>query len=122
MMPKQTREHQPRPGDWVPDSNQESNQDISQLATTYLVPPPPRGATRSEQIRQHEAEIGHLLELVAIVEQAITALVFRLHIATDQQLQEALEHNRRDLQRYQDELVSLRTEHEQALGRLQAQK
>jgi len=113
MMPKQIREHQHRPGGWVPD--------ISQLATTYLVPPQPLAATSSEQIAQHEAEIGRLLDLVAVVEQAITALVFRLHLATDQALSAALEHNRRDLQRYQDELVSLRTEHEQAIERLHSQ-
>jgi hypothetical protein len=73
-----------------------------------------------QQIVQHQAELQRLSELVEAVEQAITALIIRLHMATDQRLYEALEHNRADLQGYQGELEVLRMEHERAIERLQA--
>jgi hypothetical protein len=95
--------------------------DISQLGTTYLRPLPPMEETPAQQVAQHEAEIQRLLEIADAVEQAITALVFRLHMATDHRLQEPLEHSRADLQRFKDELVSLQTEHQYAIERLKSQ-
>ncbi len=114
-MPKKVREH----GN---NGLEGSFLDISQLATTYLGPRWPRAKTPAQQIAQHEAEIQHLVELADAFEQAITALVIRLHMTTDQRLREALEHNRADLQQYQDELAALQTEHEYAIERIQAQE
>lgn len=113
-MPNKTSKHQHEPDDLISD--------ISTLATTRLIPFPPRDASSPQQIARYKAEIQHLDELAAVFEQAITALVFRLHITTDQVLYEALVHNRADLQRYQDELVSLRAEYENAIKRIQTQK
>ena len=113
MLPKKDREHHNRPDGTILD--------IGQLATTYLGPRKPTAKTRAQQIAHHEAEIRHVLELVSIVEQALTTLVFRLNITTDQGLLKALKHNRTDLQRYQDELVALQTEHGYIIERLQAQ-
>ena len=98
-----------------------ASSDVSQLVTTRLRPPVPRAATHAQQVAQHKAEAQRLLELADVLENAITALVFRLHITTDKGLIEALEHSRADLQRYKDELDSLREEHQQAALRLQQQ-
>ncbi len=114
MLPPKDREHHNGPDGTVLD--------ISQLATTYLGPRKPTAKTRAQQIAHHEAEIRHVLELVSIVELALTTLVFRLSITTDQGLLKALRHNRRDLQRYQDELVALQKEHENAIERIQSQQ
>jgi len=143
-MPKEIDERSPGPGESVPDISQLTTTwlkpspsalrqisaltsrrpvpDISQLATTPLKPVVSRTETRDEQIAGHEAEIRRLLELADVVEQAITALVFRLHLGTDQEILEALEHNRADLQRYKDELDSLQTEHQRAIERIQSQE
>jgi hypothetical protein len=96
-----------------------SSSDISQLATTRLQPSEPRAATYAQQVAEHKAEAQRLLELADVLENAITALVFRLHITTDKGLIEALEHSRADLQRYKDELDSLREEHQRAALRIQ---
>jgi hypothetical protein len=113
-MPKKTSEYQHMLDDALPD--------ISQLATARLTPRRPRVQTDWQQIAQHEAEIRRLSELADALEQAVTALLIRLHMTTDQRLQEALEHNRADLQRFKDELESLQMEHERAIERLQSQR
>ncbi|MGO8946745.1 MAG: hypothetical protein ACLQUY_03580 [Ktedonobacterales bacterium] len=113
-MSKQSHEYHHEPNDSVPD--------ISQLATARLKPHRPGDETRAQQIAQHEVEIQRLRELSAVLEQAITALVFRLYIMPDHRLHEALEHNRADLQRFKDELASLQTEHQHTIERLQKQR
>ena len=68
--------------------------DINQLATARLLPRRPRAERHAQQIAWHEAEIQHLRELAHVMENAITARVFRLHITQDRTLHEALEQNR----------------------------
>jgi hypothetical protein len=96
--------------------------DISQLVTARLRPHQTRRETHAQQITQHEAEIRRLADLAAVIEQAVTALVIRLHMASDPAKREALEHSRADLQRFKDELESVQTEHQSAIERLQAPK
>jgi hypothetical protein len=95
-----------------------SSPDISQLATTRLRPFQPRAKTSAE----HKAEIRYLSALADTFEQAITALIIRMHMESDTEKREALEHSRSDLQRYKDELVSRQGEHRRAIERLQAQE
>ena len=102
------------PGDTLPD--------ISQLATTRLVPRQSHVDMRAHQIAQHQAEIQRLCDLADAVEQAITALIIRVHMTRDQGRQEVLEHNRADLQRYKDELDSLQVEHQRAIERIQSHR
>jgi hypothetical protein len=96
--------------------------DISQLVTARLKHRQPQAETPAHRIAHHEAEIRRLVELMAVLEQAITALVIRLHMTADHGLREALAHNRADLQRFKDELASLQMEHQYAIERLQPQK
>jgi hypothetical protein len=110
MMPKNAHERQP----------DDSSPDISQLATSLLGPRRPPVETQAQEVVQHEAEIRRLSELAEVVEQAVTALVIRLHMASEQEQRERLEHSRADLQRFKDELESLQTEHERAIERLQS--
>jgi hypothetical protein len=94
--------------------------DISQLATTRLPPhQPPMTLPPWYQIAQHVAEMRRLTEIAGAIEQAITALIVRLHMVTDIRVYEALEHNRADLQRYKDELESVVMEHVRAVERLE---
>ncbi len=111
-MPNKTSKYQHEPDDLEPD--------ITQLATSRLVLRRPREASSTQQIAHYEAEIQRLHELAEVIEQAVTALVFRLHSVTDPRLYEPLEHNRADLQRYKDELTALQAEFEHAIERLQA--
>jgi hypothetical protein len=98
-----------------------SSPDISELVTTRLRPLEPRARTKAQQAARHMEEIRRLADLADAVEQAITALVIRLHMALDLTKREALDHNRADLQRFKDELESLQIEHQRAIERLQAQ-
>lgn len=97
-----------------------SSPDISELVTTRLRPLEPSAKTEAQQVARHKAEIRRLAELADAVEQAVTALVIRLHMASDPKKRKALEHNRADLQRFKDELESLQIEHQRAIERLQA--
>ena len=92
-----------------------SSPDISQLATTRLRPLQPQTQTSA----QHKAEIRYLSTLADTIEEAITALIIRLHVTSDPEKREALERSWADLQRFKDELVSRRMEHQRALERLQ---
>lgn len=112
-MPDKTYEYQRGPLGTSPD--------ISQLVTTRLRPLEPDAKTETQQVARYKAEIQRLAELADTVEQAVTALVIRLHMASDPAKREALEHNRADLQRFKDELESLQMEHQRAIERLQAQ-
>jgi hypothetical protein len=96
--------------------------DISQLVTARLRPHQTRRVTHAQQIAQHEAEIRRLSDLAAAIEQAVTALIIRIHATMDQRQREALEHSRADLQRFKDELESVQTEHQHAIERLQPQQ
>ena len=92
--------------------------DISQLVTTLLKPRPSSVEMHTQQVAQHQAEIRRLAELADVVEQAVTALVVRLHMVSDPLTYEALQHSRADMQRFKDELVSMRVEHQRAIERL----
>jgi hypothetical protein len=92
--------------------------DISQLVTSRLKPLQPRVETNDQQIARHKAEIRRLAELAEALEQAVTALVIRLHMVSDSGVREALLHNRADLQRFKDEMESVRFEHLRAIERL----
>jgi hypothetical protein len=113
LMPDKTYEYQREPLGSSPD--------ISQLVTTRLRPLELSAKTESQQVARYMAEIRRLTELADAVEQAVTALVIRLHMASDPAKREALEHNRADLQRFKDELDSLQMEHQRAIERLQTQ-
>jgi len=93
--------------------------DISEFGTTRLPPREHTAQTSDHRIAQHEAQIVRLSETAAAVEQAVAALVIRGHTATDRTLQEALEHNRADLERFLEELASLQVEHRRAIDHLQ---
>lgn len=95
-----------------------SSPDISQLVTARLTHHRLPSGTPAQQLAQHEAEIQRLLDLEGVLEQAITALVIRSHIAPDHEQRDALAHSRTDLQRYKDEVTSHRAEHERAVGHL----
>jgi hypothetical protein len=99
-----------------------SSPDISELGTTLLAPLGPRAKTNADQVAQYEAEIRRLAELADAVDQAVTALVIRLHMASDPAKREALEHSRADLQRFKDELESVQTEHQRTIERIQSQE
>ena len=74
-MPNKFREHVPGPSSPTPD--------ISQLVTARLKPFGPRVKTVAQQLAQHRAEIHRLSELADAIEQAVTALIIRLHMASD---------------------------------------
>jgi hypothetical protein len=95
--------------------------DISQLATARLPPRPSAAGTHAQQIAEHQAEIRRLAELAEVIEQAVTALVIRLHMVSDAAIYEALQHSRADMQRFKDELVSSQVEHQRAIERLRRQ-
>ncbi len=95
--------------------------DISQLVTARLKPFGPHVKTVAQQLAQHRAEIRRLSELADAVEQAVTALIIRLHMASDPVKRNALEHSRADLQRFKDELESVQRDHQRELERLQVQ-
>ena len=78
--------------------------------------------THAWEIAQHQAEIGHLVELAAVLEQAVTALVIRIHMTADLGQREALAYSHADLQRFKDELESLQMERQRTIERLQPQK
>jgi hypothetical protein len=113
ILPSTTYVGQPGPDDQLPD--------ISQLVTARLQPRQSPSGTYAQQIAQHQAEVHRLAELADVVEQAVTALVIRLHMASDLAKREALEHNRADLQRFKDELLSMQVEHQQTIERLRWQ-
>jgi hypothetical protein len=113
ILPSATYVGQPEPDDQVPD--------ISQLVTARLPPRHSPSGTYAQQIGQHQAEIRRLAELADAVEQAVTALVIRLHMASDPKKREALEHNRADLQRFKDELLSMQVEHQRTIEHLRWQ-
>jgi hypothetical protein len=94
--------------------------DISQLVTTLLTPRPSPVETHAQELAQHQTEIRRLGELADVIEQAVTALVVRLHMVSDPVTYEALQHSRADMQRFKDELVSLQVEHQRATLRLQS--
>ena len=71
--------------------------DISELDTARLKPHQQAAETSSRQIAQHEAEIHRLAELAAVLEQAVTALVIRIHMTADAGQRDALAHSRDDL-------------------------
>jgi hypothetical protein len=50
--------------------------------------------TSAGQIAQHVAEIRRLADLAAVLEQAVTALVIRIHMTADARQREALAHSR----------------------------
>ena len=112
-MPKKTGGYKNRPDDVLPD--------ISQLVTARLKPRPTQAETHVQQIAQHEAEIQRLVELAAVLEQAVTALVIRRHMASDPVKREALELSRADLERFKDELESLQTKHQNTIERIWSQ-
>jgi hypothetical protein len=109
-MPRNVFDHPHTPDGPLPD--------ISQLITTRLKPRHTQAKTHAQQITQHEAEIRRLSDLAAVVGQAVTALIIRMHTAMDQRQQEALDHSRTDLQRFKDELESLLVEHQRTIERL----
>ena len=109
-MPKKSGEYQNWPDDQLPD--------ISQLVTARLRPRQARAELDAQQITQHQAEIRRLIELAEVVEQAVTALVVRLHMASDPATYQALQHSRLDMQRFKDEIVSYQVEHQRAIERL----
>ena len=109
-MPKKSGEYQNWPDDQLPD--------ISQLVTARLNPRRTRAEPHAQQISQHQAEIRRLAELAEVLEQAVTALVVRLHMASDPATYEALQHSRFDMQRFKDEIVSSQVEHQRAIERL----
>jgi hypothetical protein len=111
ILPKTTNEGQRGLDDQLPD--------ISQLATARLPPRPTPAETHVQQIAEHQAEIRRLAELAEVIEQAVTALVIRLHMVSDPVIYEALEYSRADMQRFKDELVSAQVEHQRAIERLQ---
>jgi hypothetical protein len=113
-MSNKANEYQSGPDDSPPD--------ISKLVTTLLTPREPQAKTDVEQVAQYKAEIRRLAELADAVEQAVTALVIRLHMASDPAKREALEHSRADLQRFKDELESVQTEHQRTIERIQSQE
>ena len=92
--------------------------DISQLVTGRLKPLQPQLESDDHLIAHYEAEIRRLAELADAVEQAVTALVVRLHMVSDDRVREALQHNRADLQRFKDELDSVRDEHRNSIIRV----
>jgi hypothetical protein len=92
--------------------------DISEFGTTRLPPLQHTPQTTAQWIAGHEAEIVRLVQTAEAVEQAVIALFIRVHKTADQTLREALEHNRADLQRFQDELTLLVTEHQRAIDQL----
>ena len=96
--------------------------DISELGTARLHPHQQATETSARQIAQHVAEFRRLADLAVVLEQAVTALVIRIHTTTDARQREALAHSRDDLQRFKDELESLQAEHQRAIERLQPQK
>jgi hypothetical protein len=95
--------------------------DISQLVTTRLRLYQRPVETNDQEIAQHEAEIGRLGDLVATLEQAITALLLRLRFTTEPKGYEALKHTCSDLQRFKLEVGAMQAEHQRAIDRLQAQ-
>ena len=105
-------------GEYVPDG---PVPDISQLVTARLRPFGSHMKTAPQQLAQHRAEILRLSELADAVEQAVTALIIRLHMASDPVKRSALEHSRADLQRFKDELEVVLREHQRELERLQVQ-
>jgi hypothetical protein len=110
MLPHINQERQRVPDDQLPD--------ISQLVTTLLKPCPSPVETHAQELAQHQAEIRRLAELADVVEQAVTALVVRLHMVPDPVTHEALQHSRADMQRFKDELVSMQVEHQRAIEHL----
>jgi hypothetical protein len=92
--------------------------DISQLATARLQPRQLPVETQAQQIAQHQAEIRRLADLAEVIEQAVTALVVRLHMVSNPATYEALQYSRADMQRFKDELVSSQVEHQRAIERL----
>jgi hypothetical protein len=92
--------------------------DISQLVTSRLRPLQLRVETNDQQIAHHKAEIRRLAELAEVLEQAVTALVIRQTMVSDNGVREALLHNRADLQRFKDEMDSVRFEHLRAIERI----
>jgi hypothetical protein len=93
--------------------------DISQLVTSRLRPLESHTKTTDQELAQHRAEILRLSELAEAIEQAVTALIIRLHMAADPVKRSALEHSRTDLQRFKDELESVLREHQLQVERLQ---
>ncbi len=114
VLPSATGENRETPPD--------STSDISQLVTTRLRLPQRPVETNDQRIAQHEAEIGRLGDLVATLEQAITALMLRLRRTTGPRDYAALKHNCSDLQRFKLEVGALQAEHQRAIDLLQAQK
>jgi hypothetical protein len=112
-MANRFREHVPGPETSAPD--------ISQLVTARLRPLGSHVKTAAQQLAQHRSEIRRLSELADMVEQAVTALIIRLHMSSDPVKRGALEHSRADLQRFKDELDSVLREHQRELERLQVQ-
>jgi hypothetical protein len=115
VLTSRSGEHQDTP----PDS---TSDDISQLVTTRLRLHQRPVEPNDQQIAQHEAEIKRLEDLVATLEQAITALLLRLRLTTEPKNYEALKHTCGDLQCFKLEIGALQAEHQRAIDRLQAQK
>jgi chromosome segregation ATPase len=115
VLPSAADEHQDTP----PDS---TSDDISHVVTTRLRLHQRPVEPNDQQIAQHEAEIKHLEDLVATLEQAITGLMRRLRLTTEPRGYEALKHSCGDLQRFKLEVGALQAEHQRAIDRLQVQK
>ena len=96
--------------------------DISQLATARLKPRQPQDEMYARQMAHHEAEAQRLVDLAAMLEQAVSALMTRLRLTTDPRRYAALQHNSADLQHFKLEVELLQVTHERAIERLHAQK
>jgi hypothetical protein len=96
--------------------------DISQLVTTRLKPRQPEDEMYARQIAHHEAEAKRLVDLAAMLEQAVSALMTRLRLTSDPLLYAALQHNSADLQHFKLEVELLQAKHQNAIERLHAQK
>ena len=113
-MPKEIGEDRNESGDLLPD--------ISELATARLAPRQTQDAMYARQIAQHAAEVQRLVDLAAMLEQAVSALMSRLRLTTDPRLYAALQHNSADLQHFKLEVELLQAKHQRAIERLHAQK
>jgi hypothetical protein len=95
--------------------------DISQLATARLKPRQPQDEMYARQMAQHEAEIQRLVDLAAMLEQAVNALMMRLRLTTDPRLYAALQHNSADLQQFKLEVDLLQSKRQNAIEQLRRQ-
>ena len=109
-MPKEIGEEQNGCDDLLPD--------ISQLATARLAPHRAQDEMYAQLIAQHEAEIQRLVDLAATLDQAVSALILRIRLATDPRLYAALQHNSADLQHFKFEVQLLQAKHQRAIERL----